>query len=254
MSADVSRSRPLRVALRVLGEPVTLEVAQPEGRIRLDEALPLLRHLDNQTIDIAVRQAEAGGARISCCAGCAACCKAQPVPVTPPEAYALWRLVEGMPQERREQVHSRFADRVARLREAGLDKAYLERDPDLTKDKARAVAERYFDLKLACPFLEDDRCSIYEERPFVCRQYLVTSPAALCADPLHNPVAPLPMPLAAATATLENATKLLGAPQFTVPLVLALEYAGAHRRELEQTFVAGEVFRSWLGAAAGGPA
>lgn len=254
MSADVSKSGPLRVALRVLGEPVALEIPQPEGRIRLDEALPLLRHLDDQTIDIAVRHAQAGGARISCCAGCSACCKAQPVPVTPPEAYALRRLVGKMPQERREQVQARFADRVARLRAAGLEKAYLERDPDLTKEKARAIAERYFALKLACPFLENDRCSIYEERPFVCRQYLVTSPADLCADPLRNPVAPLPMPLAAATATLESATKLLGAPQFTVPLVLALEYAATRQQELEQTFVAGEVFRSWLGAAAGGNA
>jgi Fe-S-cluster containining protein len=250
MSADVPSPKTMRIALRVLGEPVTVEAPQSDGPIRLDEALPLLRQLDDHAIGVAVRQAEAGGARISCCAGCAACCKAQPVPVTPPETYALWRLVETLPQERRDRVKARFADRVGRLREAGLDKAYLERDPTLTKEKARAVAERYFALKLACPFLEDDRCSIYAERPFVCRQYLVTSPAALCADPLHNPVAPVAMPLAAATATLDSATELLGTPQYTVPLVLALEYAAAHRQQLEERFLAADVFRNWLGAVA----
>ena len=31
--------------------------------------------------------------------------------------------------------------------------------------------------------------------PSVCRQYLVTSPPTLCADPLHAPVAVVPLPL-----------------------------------------------------------
>jgi hypothetical protein len=69
-----------------------------------------------------------------------------------------------------------------------------------------------------------------------CRQYLVTSPAALCEDPFNNPVEPLPVPIAAAGATLQTAEKMLGAPQYTMPLVLALEYAESRRQELERTF------------------
>jgi uncharacterized protein len=46
----------------------------------------------------------------------------------------------------------------------------------------------------ACPFLEDDKCSIYEHRPFVCRVYHVLSPSELCytgADVAMYGAAPL---------------------------------------------------------------
>jgi hypothetical protein len=94
--------------------------------------------------------------------------------------------------------------------------------------------------------LDEDSCTIYADRPFVCRQYLVTSPAALCQDPFNNPVEPLPMPIAAAGATLRTAEKTLGTPQYTVPLVLALEYAESRRSELERTFAAQALYQNWL--------
>jgi hypothetical protein len=34
---------------------------------------------------------------------------------------------------------------------------------------------------VACPFLEDEACSIHADRPLSCREYLVTSPPELCA-------------------------------------------------------------------------
>jgi Fe-S-cluster containining protein len=254
MSMHPSSRKTVRVSLRVLGESVGLEAPQPEGRVRLDEVLPFVRALEDKVIEVAVRHGEAGGSTVSCRQGCAACCKAQPVPITPPEAYALWRLVESLEQPRREQIRARFADRVRRLREAGLDEPFLRRQLTLTNAEARAVAERYFRLGLACPFLEQDSCTIYPERPFVCRQYLVTSPATLCADPFNNPIKPLPMPIAAAGATLHVSEKMLGAPQFTVPLVLALEYAESTRRELQRTFPAPALYQDWVEALASDPA
>src|SRR4029077_8092064 len=123
----------VRVSLRVLGESVTLESPEPEGPVRLDEVLPFLRMLEDRVALVAIRHGQAEGASISCRRGCAACGKPQPVPVTPPEAYALWRLVESMPEPRRGVIRARFADRVRRLRETGLDEPFLRRAPTLTK-------------------------------------------------------------------------------------------------------------------------
>jgi Fe-S-cluster containining protein len=240
----------VRVELRVLGESVAAEGAAPYGPVRLDEALPLMRALDDGAIALAVRRTEATGRSVSCCKGCSACCRAQPVPVTPAEAYALLRLVESLPEPRRTAVRERFADRVSRLEASGLHDVYLRRGGSLTAEQARDVARRYFGLALVCPFLEDDACGIYPERPFVCRQYLVTSPAELCRDPFTNPVEPIPMPVAAAGAALQTAEDLLGTPQYTVPLVLALEYAEAHREELERTYDARDLFRRCVEALA----
>jgi Fe-S-cluster containining protein len=232
----------IRLQLRILGEAVAVEAPQPPERVRLDGVLPLLRDIDDRAVDIAVRRTEAEGKRVSCCKGCSACCRAQPVPVTPPEAHALVRLVENLPEPRRSEVRARFADREQRLREAGLADAFLQRSGSLTKEQARDTAERYFRLGLVCPFLEDDACSIYAERPFVCRQYLVTSPAELCRDPFHNPVEVIPMPIAAATAMLHTASQLSAKPQYVLPLTLALEYAETHRAELERTYASRDVF------------
>ena len=244
--------RRIELVLRIDGEPLQVSAPQPPVRGRLDELLPAMQAIDNAAIDHAIRKAEATGRQVTCAKGCSACCRAQPVPVTPPEAHALLLLVEAMPAARRREVEARFADRVARLHKAGLADAFLHRDPDLSADGARTLARDYFALGLACPFLEDDACSIHPRRPFVCRQYLVTSDPALCTDPFENPVEVVPMPLQAATAMLSAASTVMTTPQHTVPLTLALEHARRHRDALRQRVDAEPVFRHWLQALSSG--
>ena len=238
----------IKLVLRIDGDAVPVSAPQPPSRARLDELLPAQREIDNAAIDLAVRKAAAAGKRVTCAKGCSACCRAQPVPVTPPEAYALLRLVEALPAARREQVEARFYDRVQRLHEAGLADLLLDRPDNLDADRARGIAHAYFTLGLVCPFLDDDACSIHPQRPFVCRQYLVSSDPALCADPFANKADVIPMPLHAATAELAISETAYGRAQHTVPLTLALEYARRYRGELERRFDAEPVFRQWLGA------
>jgi Fe-S-cluster containining protein len=237
---------PLRITLTVNGRPVTAAAAGPPERTRLDEVLPALRALDDAVIAHAVREHETPARRVTCAKGCSACCEAQPVPVTPPEAYALARLVARLPQPRQRQARAAFAAAVERLRNTGLFDAYMRNRENMTAEAARDTTLRYFSLRIACPFLLDHACSIYAERPFVCRQYLVTSAPALCADPLKEPVAPVPIPVRFASAMLATAEATLGTPQYTVPLVLALAYAEENKDELERTFPAKTVVETAL--------
>jgi Fe-S-cluster containining protein len=163
-----------------------------------------------------------------------------------PEAFALAQLVESLPEPRREEIRARFADGARRLKEAGLHDAFMHRPRDFNREAARQLAHAYFRQGIVCPFLEDDACSIYPDRPFVCRQYLVTSAAELCSDPFENPVRPIPIPVAPAHATLFAAEHSLGTPQHTVPLVLALDYVESRRRELEQTFPTEALYRRYM--------
>jgi Fe-S-cluster containining protein len=239
------------LTLRIDGTSLPVSAPQPPSHGRLDQLLPALHVIDNAAIGHAVRTAEASGAAVSCARGCSACCRAQPVPVTPPEAFALLRLVETLPPAQRDAVQARFDERVRRLADAGLADAFLERDPGLTAQAARELAMAYFQLGLVCPFLEDEACSIHPQRPFVCRQYLVTSAPALCADPFANAVDVIPMPLHAASAMLSVTQAKIGGQQHTVPLTLALEYARRHRDELSRQFDAEPLLRAWLQALAG---
>jgi len=223
-----------RITLSILGTSVTADDPTLPVRASLDRALPLLYEIDDRAIDLAVAKVERAGQSITCAKGCSACCRAQPVPVTPPEALALAKLVDRLPEERQRAIRERFADAVNRIEQAGLRGLLLREEPITSKEQARVVARQYFDLKIACPFLVDDACGIYADRPFVCRQYLVTSPAQLCDNPFTNPVRPIDVPLRPASAMLDVAEKHLGEPQLTVPLTLALEYAARHRNELER--------------------
>lgn len=240
----------VRIEIKLLDQTLRIDAPTPPVPARLDDLLPLMYAIDDAAIEQTIARAECEGRSVSCRKGCSACCRAQPVPVTPPEALALTRLVESMPKIRQGEVRARFADRVQRLRQAGLSDAFMTRDENMGPPQARELAHRYFALGLVCPFLDGDACSIHPQRPFVCRQYLVSSPASLCADPFTNPVAVLQTPLAAATAMLATADSAYGRPQHTVPLVLALEYADGHRAELERAFDGEPLMRQWLRAIA----
>jgi Fe-S-cluster containining protein len=247
MKHGADASPTVRVVFMVNGRPVPVEARVPDRAVRFDELLPALSTMDDRLIDTAVADSEAAGERVSCAKGCSACCRTQPVPITPPEAFALARLVDALPEPRRTAVHSAFANATEQLRAAGLYDIYMQRDPATTHETALVAVRRYMGLALACPFLENDACSIYLDRPFVCRQYLVTSPPDLCAAPLDNPVRPVRAPAAFASALLKAAETLSGRAQYTVPLVLALDYAAANRSDLERTYEAktgfGEVMR-----------
>src|SRR5260370_11349540 len=116
---DSPQQRPtVRLRLRILGEPLAVEAPGPPEHVRLDEVLPLLRAIDDRAVDLAVRRSEAKGKTVSCRKGCAACCRAQPVPVTPPEAYALLRLVQNPPEPRPGAARARLSRPVPPRRDA----------------------------------------------------------------------------------------------------------------------------------------
>lgn len=166
----------LKVGDLSIAHPITV----PNGPVAATAVLPALQGLVN-----AVVGAAESSRAISCRKGCGACCR-QLVPISRTEGEALLALVEAMPEERRTAVRTRFADAEARIAAAGLDERGGRSD--------RELSVAYFALGVPCPFLEDESCAIHPDRPLVCREYLVTSPAELCAGPRQEGVTPVPVP------------------------------------------------------------
>ena len=166
----------LKVGDLSIAHPITV----PSGPVLATAVLPALQGLVNATVGAAEK-----GKDISCRKGCGACCR-QLVPISRTEGEALQALIEAMPAERRKAVRARFAAAEAAISAAGLT------DQGGRSDREISVA--YFGLGVPCPFLEDESCSIHPDRPLVCREYLVTSPAELCAGPAQDGVAPVPVP------------------------------------------------------------
>jgi Fe-S-cluster containining protein len=213
------------VELTIGGQPVHLDIAVPAGPTRPQDLLPVFRGMTDLVVGIAVQNTEREGKTISCRKGCGACCR-QPVPVSESEALALAALVNRMPEPRQAQVRGRFAEALRRLEAAGLlDRI---RDSDRVSDpELMALGHEYFNLGIPCPFLEDESCSIHPDRPLVCREFLVTSPAENCSHPTPDTVHRVPLPARPfrALRTLEG--RAGSSPGWTT-LVLALEHAERH--------------------------
>ena len=172
---------------------------------------------------------EEEGKRISCRAGCGACCR-QLVPITKIEARYLAELVDSMPEPRQSEIRSRFAEVIRRLEEAGILETLRHPEWVLPETKEK-LGLTYFGLGIPCPFLENESCSIYENRPLVCREYLVTSPPEHCANPAGKLVEGVKLLVGMSGFLARFAESAPPGPGSGVVLPLALEWAASHPDE-----------------------
>jgi Fe-S-cluster containining protein len=205
------------------GRELSASVSIPVEPISPRRLLPMIQQFTNSLVGMGESLVKDAGETVSCKAGCGACCR-QLVPVSETEARHLRDLVEAMPEPRRTEVKARFADALERLTAAGLLEKLRTpnkhtRDPDFGMD--------YLHARVPCPFLEAESCSIHPDRPLVCREFLVTSPAEHCVEPRRDTVVRVPTPGVAMSAF----AVLDGPAKFGirwVPLVMALEWADTH--------------------------
>lgn len=206
--------------LSIAGTKVELEVTVPAAPVRPTKMLPVFQQLTNVVVAVGVSNAEAAGEQISCTKGCGACCR-QLVPIAESEAYQLQALVAEMPEPRRSIILARFAEAQAKLQQTGL-LAQLLSPGELNVEARRKLGLDYFEQGIACPFLEDESCSIHPDRPLSCREYLVTSPAENCAQPSAETVQCVDMP-----ASVSQIVRTLAATRAVnwLPMILALDWA-----------------------------
>ena len=226
------------IALNTPAGSLTTALDVPTGFVPVTAIVPVARRLGEEALQLEERRAKAAGESVSCRMGCAACCRMM-VPVSPPEAFALREYVNQLPADRQTQVSSRLADTTARLKAADL----WDRLQDISRaatppsdDALDPINRAYYRLRLPCPFLENELCSIYEARPAACRELLVISPAELCDNIADNPVRPLPVPMRIGTVLGLVWAQLTNTSPRLIPLPLALDWADAQQREAGRTW------------------
>ncbi|HLO40218.1 MAG TPA: YkgJ family cysteine cluster protein [Phycisphaerales bacterium] len=209
------------VELTVFGGTLRAGIPVPSESVALGDMLPVFQAVTEAVIHLSVKAAESQGKSVSCRAGCGACCR-QFVPISPTEAAHLIRLVESMPEPRRSIVKQRFAEAAAALNAGGLKEPLLA--PHLQpRERRRTIGLEYFALRIPCPFLEDESCSIHPDRPLICREYLVTSPAERCTtlEDIDGVKLPHRPSLALSQMSEQPGDALIP----TVPLTLIFEWA-----------------------------
>lgn len=212
------------VTLNIAGTKLDASFDVPTAKVTPRELLPIFRNFTEAIVGIAVDAAIGEGRKISCQAGCGACCR-QLVPISVPEARQLADVVAAMPEDRRRDVLDRFTAATTRLKELGLlDR--LKVPDQLGKSKQQAAID-YFRAGIACPFLVNESCSIYEERPLACREYLVTSDPCHCAALTPQKIDGIDLPSHASRSLMEVGGKTDGSPRW-IALTLALDWVAEH--------------------------
>jgi len=221
------------IALNTPAGQLTTAAEVPSGFVPVTAIVPLMRRLGEEAQALEVARLIESGKTLSCQKGCAACCRMM-VPLSAPEAFALKEFVQSLPTERQQRISTRLAQTKSLLLSHGLWHRLLEmgettQPPD---DGALEPINRdYYVLRTPCPFLEDEVCSIYEERPSACRELLVTSPAERCQDFMKNQVEQIQAPVRIGPALGLLWGGLTNTPARLIPLPIALDWAERHQGE-----------------------
>ena len=232
------------VALNTPAGRLTTAIDVPTGFIPITAIVPVTRRLGDEAAQLEVQEALAEGQTISCRIGCAACCRML-VPLSAPETFALREYIEQLPTDRQTLLLNRLSDTKDRLKREGLwDRLndVAEASRPLADEELDPINQSYYALRIPCPYLENEMCSIYESRPSACRELLVTSPAELCQDLVQNPVRPLPVSMRMSSILGLVWGTLTSSPPRLIPLPVALEWAERHKEESRRTWPGASLF------------
>ena len=137
-------------------------------------------------------------------------------------------MVENLSEPRRSEIRARYAVVLQQLEKTGL-LLRIRNFLFLAPDERISLVNEYLKQYIACPFLKDECCTIHPERPLMCREFLVTSPAENCSNPTPDNIRRVNLPLwthnAAARMQVPPSAQYM---ERWIPLVLALEWAEAN--------------------------
>jgi Fe-S-cluster containining protein len=212
------------VKITIGGRPIAIELTVPVKPVKSRRMLPVFQGMSELFVELGEKEVAAAGEKISCRKGCAACCR-QLVPLAEIETHHIAGLVESMPEPRRSEIKERFEKAWQHFTKNGwLDR--LDASAAATHKERQSLVVEYFHESVPCPFLEDESCSIHENRPLACREYLVTSPAEYCFTLSGEKIKKVSL-LANPSETVRQITNSENLNRIVnfVPLVLALEWA-----------------------------
>jgi Fe-S-cluster containining protein len=192
-------------------EQIIIALPYPTRHIRLVELVPMARTISRAIIKIVRRQCQATGRFIACDQCDQATCCGHPIGLSTIEAaYLAETLANDSSQATRDCVqasrqHAQHLDQlIARQRQehpavwgsSPMSELHFE--------------QWYAELALDCQFLHSNKCSIYPERPLVCRHWLGAESQQLCNTSDGEGRYKVPMPVNLNDVLIETAFRCSG--------------------------------------------
>lgn len=224
--------------LDIFNEKINIQINIEKDRARLVDIVPLALSISTKINDVVIKNIRNNGEQISCYKGCSACCKCCLVPLSVPEAFRLKDEIDKAPAEKHNLTWRNCLIASHHLLTQKTTKKFLEQSAEsLSNNPAHLnlISDWYSSLKLTCPFLHQDICTIYERRPLVCREHFIIGSAEGCKD--ENSFAEVvDMPIRISNALGQLASELEGTEEQAVILPLALLWCEDNKKRAEKTW------------------
>ena len=236
------------ISLQTPSGEITSAVGVPTSFVPITAILPLMRSLGEEAQALEQQRLAESGQAISCRKGCAACCRML-VPISAPEAFALANRIDQAERDERTRLLAQLDLATQRLANAGLLKELIdlsESTQPVTDEAIEPLNRAYYALRMPCPFLDHEVCTIYEDRPAACRELAVTSPATSCQDMTNAAIQPVPVAVRISTTLSLLWADLTGTAPRLIPLPLAVDWASRHLAEQKQRWAGTELFQQAL--------
>jgi Fe-S-cluster containining protein len=223
------------LSLDVLGEPVQAYIGFLDGSATLADVVPMARLLSTWIGQVFQRGLSSNGTAVPCRKGCAVCCYYL-VSLSVPEAFRLMKEVMVMSSNVREDVMASCLNMTTGLQKY-LSRYYMlnksQKADNLDYYQVKEISDWYFRQQWPCPFLCNNVCTIYEQRPIVCREHMVAGSSLTCqTDGTHDAIeTQTPIGIEIALKLLSSALEQTHYESVPLPCVFDWYHANAGRSD-----------------------
>jgi Fe-S-cluster containining protein len=215
------------------------------GNAHLADIVPAARVICDKITDTTTEQIRIQGGCVPCHKGCATCCSYL-VSLSVPEIlrfreefflkqkYRSNQILQTYLSAAKKIISHRPPNQVLKFFANSLDNPF----------ELNLLSDWYAGLNLACPFLCNSQCSIYQQRPFVCREHFVSNPVHSCYGSCDNgEVIEMPVQMGFILCRL---TKELCDIGDAVMMPLALAWCESNKQLCERTWPAAKMTKLFI--------
>ncbi|MHC4395146.1 MAG: YkgJ family cysteine cluster protein [Planctomycetota bacterium] len=237
----------MELKLDIFGKPLHVCIGAENKPAKLSDLVPSARFLSAEIISLIKQHIINNGDTIACRANCSACCRYL-IPLSIPEVIRLTEEVTVMAEWERRFVNesSLFTARCIleltpkysfeKFTNTGLETGF----------RPKEVSDWYSRMNLPCPFLLNNLCTIYEQRPIACCEHLVIGSASNCRNNSTNHAQPVQMPISILTALAQLTSEIEQTTIEAIALPFAFVWCQENPEYSKHTWPASQLVRRFI--------
>ena len=196
----------------VLDEPLHVQIGVRDRLATMADIVPMARALSAKVYQFMRGKVISTGFSVPCHRGCTVCCYHM-ICLSVPEAFHLMEEMALVSSDKLKKIMQTCHETAGKVH-SQIPKIYFLLNEWIKSEivdyymQLMEVSEWYFDQRMACPFLQDNLCTIYDQRPIICSQHLVAGITSPCRFDDTDNILKIEMPISVANVLTELSSKL----------------------------------------------